>query len=502
MRQMLFLFTSIFFIFTSAHAEPVPYVDENEIIHQRHSMLQTHTGYNQTEIHAVLPRLKKYRIKVQKIVNEVLVGDVTFLDPAIEAKDPQGLLLKKVNVFHIDNLEPNSEYHLELVEKGNETETFSGDRRRFRTLDPNKSDIRYTAASCLCDEVRYNDTKLPIWTQKRLTNPDFMMLLGDATYVDSFDVVNKTEITTLNIWQRYLDSFTDNQGTKMYRLKPVISTWDDHDAFNNSDKYTPILKDALSMFNLLYGGRTLPGIIENGHDGTYKWFTYAGVDFAFLDARTFREKFDTPEVSHRYGHLGDIQEEWFFKKAGASKNLLVIAKGDMFGSETITATGADGAIKRITESFYGDHPLNYKEFMYRLKTLPNPYVFITGDIHRASFIRHGPEQSGARNNPFVTSEWITSPLYSYRYNADDENAPGWDDKDRYATKNIYNFGVFSISKSVSGFKIDVEIKGPGTKNKDGSKADWTKPAPAVLTDSLVLKTAYPRTSCELFYLAK
>lgn len=142
MRQMLFLLFSVCLIITSAHAEPVPYVDENEIIHQRHSMIQTHTGYNQTEIHAVLPRLKKYRIKVQKIVNEQLVGDVIYLEPAIEAKDPQGLLLKKVNVFHIDNLEPNSEYHLELVEKGNETETFSGDRRRFRTLDPNKSDVR------------------------------------------------------------------------------------------------------------------------------------------------------------------------------------------------------------------------------------------------------------------------------------------------------------------------------------------------------------------------
>ncbi|OYZ14996.1 MAG: hypothetical protein B7Y39_16870 [Bdellovibrio sp. 28-41-41] len=27
--------------------------------------------------------------------------------------------------------------------------------------------------------------------------------------------------------------------------------------------------------------------------------------------------------------------------------------------------------------------------------------------------------------------------------------------------------MFSISKSTSGIKIDVEIKGPGTKNKDG-----------------------------------
>ena len=99
------------------HAEPVPYVDENDFIHQRHSMIQTHTGYNQTEIHAVLPRLKKYRIKVQKIVNEQLVGDVIYLEPAIEAKDPQGLLLKKVNVFHIDNLEPNSAEIVDALER-------------------------------------------------------------------------------------------------------------------------------------------------------------------------------------------------------------------------------------------------------------------------------------------------------------------------------------------------------------------------------------------------
>lgn len=498
MRYILLLSLSVFFISLSANAETVPPVDENDFIHQRHSMIQTHTGFNQTEIHAVLPRLKTYRLKIQKISNEELVGDVIFIDPTIEARDPQKLLMKKVNIFHIDNLEPNTEYHLELVEKGSTEEIFSGDRRRFKTLDPKKSDVRYTAASCMCDEIRYNDTKLPIWTQKRLTDPDFMMLLGDITYVDSFDVVNKQEITLLNIWQRYLDSFTDSPGTKMYRMRPVISTWDDHDSYNNADKYSPILKDALGLFNLLYGGRSIPGVIENGHDGTYKWFTYAGVEFVFLDARTFREKFDTPELSNRYGHLGETQEEWFFKKAATTKNLLVLIKGDMFGSETIMAERFT-EVKRITESFYGDHPLNYKYFISRLQTLKNPYVFITGDIHRASFIRHGPEQTGPRYNPFKTAEWITSPLYSYRYNAGNEDDPGWADKDRYATKNLYNFGLFSITKQPGGYKVDVQIKGSGTKNKDGTKGDWTKPAAPVLVDTLELKSSNSYNSCQHFY---
>lgn len=499
---LLFILSS-----TLIKAAPIAAVDENNWLHNRKAMIQTHTGYNQTEIHAVLPRLKTFRLKIQKIENENLIGPEIFIEPAIEATDPQKVLHHKIDIFHIDNLDPNSEYHLELMERSNADELIA-DRRRFKTWDPKKINPQFTAASCLCDEDRYNATKLPIWTQKRLTNPDFTMLLGDITYVDSFDFVSKPQITILDIYQRYFDSFLDNPGARHYRLTPIISTWDDHDTSNNSNKYSALLKESLTLFNILYGGRTIPGVIENGHDGTYKWLSYGQVDFAVFDARTFREKFDTVEnPAQRFGHLGQQQEEWFFTKASQSKNPLVLVKGDMWGSELITETRPDGTIKRITESFYSDHPLNYVEFMKRLQSLPNPYVFISGDIHRAQFIRHGPLQTGPRWNPYVTAEWTTSPLYSFRYNPDDEDKAPWFDKDRYAHKNIFNFGLFKITSdsgegktgSEKVVKFEVEIRGDGTKQKDGTKGDWTLPAEPALKDTLILKTKYSNTICARIY---
>lgn len=502
------IFSICFFIFITIFAQsaPIPFVDENDLTNSRRAMIQTHTGFDQTEIHAVLPRLKKFRLKIQKIENEELVGPEFFIDPALEERDPTKTLHQKINIFHIDHLQPKSEYHLELIEVGT-TSLLTTDRRRFRTLDPSKNDVTFTAASCLCDEDRYNETKAPIWTQKRLTKPDFMFLLGDITYVDSFDVVNKPEITTQDIWQRYFDSFLDNPMTREYRMTPILSTWDDHDSSNNANKYTTTLKESLRVFNLIYGGRSIPNIIENGHDGTYKWLTYGNTNFAFLDARTFREKYDTDETGpQRYGHLGQIQEEWLFKKLEANHKPLVLIKGDMWGSSLITEDQPQtGTVKRITESFFSDHPFNYAEFMKRLQVLPIPYIFISGDIHRAQFIKHGPQQKGARWNPFVTAEWTTSPLYSFRYNPDDPEAPPWPDVDRYAHKNIYNFGLFKVQPGKTEVKFSAQIKGDGRKNKDGSDRDWRTLAEPVLTDSLILKAHYPiisrsqNLSCIHFY---
>jgi hypothetical protein len=499
MRPLPALLLLVLLMTCAAFAEPVPLIDENDLLHTRKSMIQTHTGYNQTEIHAVLPRLKRYRLKIQKISNDELVGDSFIIDPTIEAKDPSGISHQKINVFHIDNLEPNTEYHLELLERGNTEESSSGDLRRFKTLDPNKKDVKFTAASCLCDEPVYNDTKIPIWTQKRLTNPDLIFLLGDITYVDSFDVVNKPDITSNDIWQRYVNSFIDSPGTKMYRLIPTISTWDDHDSSNNANQHTPTLRESLALFNLIYGGRSIPGVIENGVDGTYKWVTYGNVEFSLFDSRTFREKYDTPEIKTRYGHFGQTQEEWFFERASKTKKPLILIKGDMWGSPLITDFKPNGEKKRITESFYGDHEYNYFEFNKRLQTLENPVVYISGDIHRAQFIRHGPNQSVSRFNRYETTEWTTSPLYSYRYNAHDEDTPGWEDKDRYAHKNIYNFAAFSVKSIAEKIVFNVEIRGNGKKNKDGSPADWTRLAPPVLVDTLVLNSRNPVNSCHLFY---
>ncbi len=499
------IFYLLYFCFISycGLAAPIQPVNENDLISNRKAMIQTHTGYNQTEIHAVLGKLKTYRLKIQKIVNEELVGPEILIDPTIEARDPNKELLEKLNIFHIDDLDPNSEYHLELLEVSS-TSALTTDRRRFRTLDPAKTDVQFTAASCACDEDRYNPVKAPIWTQKRLTKPDFMFFIGDITYVDSFEFVAKPDITTQNIWQRYFASFLDNPVARSYRMTPLISTWDDHDSSNNANKYTPTLKESLILFNLMYGGRTIPGVIENGPEGTYKWLTYGNSEFSFFDGRTFRENFDTTTTGpQRYGQFGQAQEDWFFKRAALTSKPLVLIKGDMWGSETITevipAPGVGS--KRITESFFGDHPFNYSEFMKQLQALPNPYIFISGDIHRAQFIRHGPNQTGARWNPFVTAEYTTSPLYSFRYNADDPNSPPWPDKDRYATKNIYNFGFFKITSNAGTVKFEVEIRGDGQTKPDGSPADWTQLAEPVLKDTLVINSSHanPARLCSRFY---
>lgn len=513
MRFIFLLMLIVSTLSSISFAEKVPYVDENDPFHTRRTIFQTHTGFTQTEFHGILPRLKVFRIKVQKIQNDELVGPEIQLDPALEVRDPKGVLHNKLVIFHLDNLEPNTEYYVKLLEvsqdRKNPNREFSEDlvtdTRIAKTLDPNKVDVQFTAASCLCDEDRYNDIKFPIWTQKRLTKPDFATLIGDITYVDSFDFVRKPDITVLDIWQRHFASALDNPMGRMYRMIPLISTWDDHDSSNNSNKYTPTLAESLALFNLIYGGRTIPGVIENG-PGTSKWFKYGKTDFAFLDGRTFREKFDTPETGpQRYGNIGKEQEDWFFEKAYKTSNLILILKGEMMGSETITEVIPEtGKVKRITESWHGDHPLSFKEFSTRLQALPNPTAYITGDIHRAQFIRVGPSQTGARWNPYPTAEWTVSPLYSYRYNAQDPDAPPWPDKDRYAHKNIYNFGLFKITHGKDTVKIDVEVRGDGRKNPDGSNNDWRTLAKPYLTDSLVLKNAYtnPNRFCSGFYSRK
>lgn len=511
--RFIYLLLSLFVLSAHSLAEPVPYVDENDILHKRHSLKQTHTGPNQTEIHAVLPRMKKYRLKIQKIENEQLVGEPVFIEPfserpredemfrGIKLKD---LLMNKSNTFHIDNLDPNSEYHLELLEKGNSGESPSGDTRRFRTLDPKKMGVNFTVASCACDEVRYNDVKLPMWTQKRLTKPDLMIWTGDGTYVDSFDVVIKPDITELMVWQRYLDNFQDSPGNKFYRMIPEIGTWDDHDSSNNANKNTPTLKLSLELFNMLYGGRTIPGVIENGHDGTYKWLTYGGFDFMLFDARTFREPYETPEFPSQRGyHFGMTQEDFYFTRAAKSRNFQFLIKGDMFGNPLVTETKPNGESKRIIESMHADHPVDYAGFMERLRTLDVLFAQVVGDIHRAQFIRLGPNQTGPRYNDQLTSEWIFSPFYSFLFNPADKHTPSWPDKDRYGHINTYNFGF--VSAKVTGknlVTIDVRVQGDGKTDMKGLPRDWQTLAEPLLTDRLInriSKSNFQNSTCLSYY---
>src|SRR5690606_28683895 len=105
--------------------------------------------------------------------------------------------------------------------------------------------------------------------------------------------------------------------------------------------------------NLVYG----PGIASR--------LNLRGMHFTFLDDRSFRDN-DNPDGEH----FGPEQEEWLFQDLKTSQLPTWIISGDQFF----------GGYHKY-DSYEGNHPRAFENFLKQLKEIPTPFVFVSGDRH-------------------------------------------------------------------------------------------------------------------------
>lgn len=166
----------------------------------------------------------------------------------------------------------------------------------FRTAPAGPA--RFAVAFGSCARVA-EEAEQPIWHAVRERRPDLFLWLGDNIYGDALDP------------QILAEEYRRQRGVAalqpLLKTTPQLATWDDHDfALNNGDRRNPVKAEALAVFarywaNPAYGQPEAPG--------TYFRYAYGGVDFFFLDVRTYRHPNAAPDVAGK-SMLGSAQIAW------------------------------------------------------------------------------------------------------------------------------------------------------------------------------------------------
>jgi len=150
-------------------------------------------------------------------------------------------------------------------------------------------------------------------------SPDLFFWLGDNVYADAETA------------EAFADEYRRQRNVA--NLQPVIRSipqfaiWDDHDfGYNNSDGEYPFKDQSLAVFKRYWAN---PAFGQPDNPGVYFDYSYAGVDFFFLDGRYNRSPNDAKDGPAK-SFLGKTQTRWLQEKLQASRapfKILVCGSG-------------------------------------------------------------------------------------------------------------------------------------------------------------------------------
>lgn len=416
-------------IYKTAHE----YSKSKEFSPGRLVIIQGPTSDTESNINILSPVLKKYIYVVKDAFGksyEVEHYDTIHTPP----------LHWKVDKIFVKGLKPGERYSLEVIDEFRNSRT-QVDRRTFTTLDTSRKSVRFAYASCMADDYRFNDVIDPMWAQMLKQNPDLIILNGDIVYVDSFEFVERKKATELDIWFRYIDSLKRLPVYHWLELKPILTTWDDHDfGTNDGDRDFSQKVAARRIFLAFFGGKNLKDTYQLETDSVYFSFSGFGQKMLFLDDRYFRQPNKEQKVPEKYGHWGEKQHNWILSNLNDPKTPVWIFNGDQVFS------GNDLSFK---ESMQTNHPEHFSVFSEDMNKTSSAVVFASGDIHFSEIMQIPASKLG-----FETFEVTSSSMHSY-------SGEGWQNPLRLpgAFTTEFNFMMITAKSEDGRLKADIESWG-------------------------------------------
>lgn len=247
--------------------------------------------------------------------------------------------------------------------------------------------------------------------------PDFMLWLGDNTYLREPDFYSRT-----GIMHRYTHTRSVPEMQALLATTPNYAIWDDHDyGPNNSDRSYREKETALEAFRLFWGNPTYG--IDESVGGTVSMFQWGDADFFLLDDRYYR----TP--NHRQGErsiLGEAQRQWLIDALVSSqaKWKFVCVGGQVLNP-----------VERY-ETFANISPSDREAILEAIgQHAVRNVIFITGD-------RHHSELSMTERHDIKIYDFTVSPLTSGSHNAEDEAN---DLRVQGSHVGIRNYGIIEIT---------------------------------------------------------
>ena len=375
-------------------------------------------------------------------------------NPKIRFKTERLKTVKKngfVGKLIADQVIPGKEYNYDVFINGKKIkrdyamEFQSQKLWKWRTDPPN---INFAIGSCnYVNEKEFDRPGKPygsnfeIFNSIHDKNPDFMLWLGDNTYLRESDWNSRTG---------FVHRYTHTRS--LPELQPLLASthhyaiWDDHDfGPNNSDSSYWLKETASEIFQLFWGN---PNYDVTGNGGITGFFQWGDLDFFLLDNRYHRTS--NKNFTGIRQILGSDQIDWLINALSFSDAPF---KFIVVGGQVLS-----------TESLYENHAVFSEERRYLLDKIREAkiegVIFLDGD-------RHHTVLSKMQESKYVypiydlTCSSLTAGAYK-----NDETFNAYKLEETLVGEN--NFGILSVVGSKNDRELIVKIF-----NKDGEEL-WRK----------------------------
>ncbi len=209
-----------------------------------------------------------------------------------------------------DQLEPSNHYEYRLYINDNRVDRpyqLEFESQPIWLWRGDAPDFSFATGSCAyISEEKYDRPGTPYGSQYQIfediykREPNFMLWLGDNTYLREADWNSKT-----GIHYRYTHTRSTPKMQAMLGSIHQYAIWDDHDyGPNNSDRSYPMKKVTEETFKLFFANPNY--IFDEGITGNFQW---ADCEFFLLDNRYWRTPNKRTDIDN-HEIIGEAQMQW------------------------------------------------------------------------------------------------------------------------------------------------------------------------------------------------
>ena len=387
------------------------------------------------------------RAKVHFEYYEIDNPKVKFSTDKIETEKKNGYVAKLI----ADQVIPGKKYKYEVyvnnykIERNYAMEFQTQELWKWRTDPP---DVKFIIGSCsYINEPKFDRPGKPygsnfeIFNSINKKNPDFMLWLGDNTYLREPDWNSRTGFI-----KRYSHTRAFPELQPLLASTHHYATWDDHDyGPNNSDGSFWLKETASEIFKLFWGN---PNYNVTGKGGITGFFQWSDLDFFLLDNRYHRTA--NNNLTGNRQMLGKDQIDWLINALSFSQ-----------ASFKFVAVGGQVISNGAVYENYATYPDERKYLLDKIREAKiEGVIFLDGDRHHTIL-----SKMQETKNVYPLYDLTCSSLTA---GVNNDNEPYNSFKLEETFVNVNNFGMLNVTGPTNDRELTIQIF-----DKDGKEL-WIK----------------------------
>ena len=372
---------------------------------------------------------------------------VKFSTDKIETEKKNGYVAKLI----ADQVIPGKKYKYEVyinnykIERNYAMEFQTQELWKWRTDPP---DVKFVIGSCsYINEPKFDRPGKPYGSNFEIFNsinkkkPDFMLWLGDNTYLREPDWNSRTGFI-----KRYSHTRAFPELQPLLASTHHYATWDDHDyGPNNSDGSFWQKETASEIFKLFWGN---PNYDVTGKGGITGFFQWSDIDFFLLDNRYHRTA--NNNLTGNRQMLGKDQIDWLINALSFSQ-----------ASFKFVAVGGQVISNGAVYENYATYPDERKYLLDKIREAKiEGVIFLDGDRHHTIL-----SKMQETKNVYPLYDLTCSSLTA---GVNNDNEPYNSFKLEETFVSVNNFGMLNVTGPNNDRELTIQIF-----DKDGKEL-WIK----------------------------